>query len=538
VDLMQRAIELSDVADADRGALVLERAGLQLWAGQIREAEAACRTLLDRSLDSAQEATARALLGRCLMTDGRMREAVGEFARVERSPAATGAERVASWGSASIAHVFLGQLDEAAVAAERAREAAAITGDEATASLSFTASATVCVFRAQLDDALGLVDEALRRAEASSGRRGYRYPSHMVRGHVLIELDRLADARAALETGMRLSEDLGVRWSLPAYQFMLAVARFAAGEWDEALSAVGVGLELGEEAGDRYNHVVGHCLVSLIALHRNDRQGAERAADAAAEELARGGPRYRSHWVQWTRALLLEADGHATEAYTILADCWNGLTESGMTIEYPMLGPDLVRLALVADDQQRAEQVTTAVASVAADNDVGWLDGAALRCRGLRDDDAEVLRGAVDTLADSPRPLDRALACEEAGASSARDGDGEAAVGLLDRALEVYDRLDAARDAARAHSALRALGVRRGRRGTRIRPQTGWESLTPTERTVTDLVAEGLSNPQIGERLFVSRRTVQTHVAHVFQKLQISSRSELAAAVTRHADHG
>jgi len=75
--------------------------------------------------------------------------------------------------------------------------------------------------------------------------------------------------------------------------------------------------------------------------------------------------------------------------------------------------------------------------------------------------------------------------------------------------------------------------VRRGRRGARRRPRTGWESLTPTERTVVDLVAEGLTNPQIGERLYVSRRTVQTHLASVFAKLGISSRVQLAAEAAR-----
>jgi DNA-binding NarL/FixJ family response regulator len=50
---------------------------------------------------------------------------------------------------------------------------------------------------------------------------------------------------------------------------------------------------------------------------------------------------------------------------------------------------------------------------------------------------------------------------------------------------------------------------------------------------VVALVAEGLSNPQIGQRLFVSPRTVQTHLAHVFTKLQITSRTQLAAEATR-----
>ena len=104
---------------------------------------------------------------------------------------------------------------------------------------------------------------------------------------------------------------------------------------------------------------------------------------------------------------------------------------------------------------------------------------------------------------------------------------------LLQRALEIYERLDAARDLDRTEARLRGLGVRRGRRGVRQRPKLGWDSLTPTERTVVELVAEGLSNPQIGERLYVSRRTVQTHLAHVFAKLQVSSRTQLAAEVTR-----
>ena len=98
-------------------------------------------------------------------------------------------------------------------------------------------------------------------------------------------------------------------------------------------------------------------------------------------------------------------------------------------------------------------------------------------------------------------------------------------------------KLAAVRGASRTLQALRTLGVRPGQRGRRTRPTSGWGSLTPAERAVTDLVAEGLTNPQIGDRLFISRRTVQTHLAHVFQKLQITSRSELAAAITRHQRH-
>ena len=70
-------------------------------------------------------------------------------------------------------------------------------------------------------------------------------------------------------------------------------------------------------------------------------------------------------------------------------------------------------------------------------------------------------------------------------------------------------------------------------RGRRRRPATGWAALTPTELRVARAVADGLSNPQIAERMFISRRTVATHLTSIFRKLGVSSRAELAAVAVR-----
>jgi DNA-binding CsgD family transcriptional regulator len=234
-----------------------------------------------------------------------------------------------------------------------------------------------------------------------------------------------------------------------------------------------------------------------------------------------------------TRALLLETAGATAQAFAGLTGVWDLCARSGLAVDYPVIGADLIRLAPAADEQTRSRQVAVAVAEVAARNDVPSLAGAALRCRGLVEGDPEILRAAVDAYEQGPRPLELALAAEDASAAFARRGRLDAAVPLLQQALEIYERLDAARDVDRTEARLRGLGIRRGRRGVRQRPKLGWDSLTPTERTVVELVAEGLSNPQIGERLYVSRRTVQTHLAHVFAKLQVSSRTQLAAEVTR-----
>ena len=75
------------------------------------------------------------------------------------------------------------------------------------------------------------------------------------------------------------------------------------------------------------------------------------------------------------------------------------------------------------------------------------------------------------------------------------------------------------------------LGARA--RGERKRPSAGWESLTPTELRVVGLTAAGLTNPQIAERMFIARGTVKVHLSHVFAKVGVATRAELAAQATK-----
>ena len=97
-------------------------------------------------------------------------------------------------------------------------------------------------------------------------------------------------------------------------------------------------------------------------------------------------------------------------------------------------------------------------------------------------------------------------------------------------------------EAARAQGAEmgteEALEWARRARGRRRRPPGGWDSLTPTEVRVAELVTEGLTNPQIAERMFVSPGTVKTHVTHIFRKLDLHSRTELAAQAGERAKTG
>jgi DNA-binding CsgD family transcriptional regulator len=90
-------------------------------------------------------------------------------------------------------------------------------------------------------------------------------------------------------------------------------------------------------------------------------------------------------------------------------------------------------------------------------------------------------------------------------------------------------------DRDRLLARIRALGLRRGSREPRRPADHGWASLTATELRVTALIRDGLTNREIGARLFVSPRTVQTHVSHILTKTGLRSRVDVARAA---ADSG
>ena len=102
----------------------------------------------------------------------------------------------------------------------------------------------------------------------------------------------------------------------------------------------------------------------------------------------------------------------------------------------------------------------------------------------------------------------------------------EQAIDRLRQGLDLADRCDAGPLARQAHAALVAYGAR-----PRRRRLSGAEALTPMERRVAELAASGLSNRDIAQSLFLSLRTVESHLTSAYRKLQIESRTNIAAAL-------
>jgi len=143
------------------------------------------------------------------------------------------------------------------------------------------------------------------------------------------------------------------------------------------------------------------------------------------------------------------------------------------------------------------------------------------------DGDADGLLMAAEDYLRRGWPLQLAGALEEAAVRLAEAGDDGRARDAFNGSLKAYFELGADWDLRRVEARLRPFGVRRGPRSLRRRATSGWESLTTAESRVAGLVARGLSNPDIATELFLSRRTVQTHVSNILAKLNLSSRLEI-----------
>jgi DNA-binding CsgD family transcriptional regulator/tetratricopeptide (TPR) repeat protein len=155
--------------------------------------------------------------------------------------------------------------------------------------------------------------------------------------------------------------------------------------------------------------------------------------------------------------------------------------------------------------------------------------GAALRASGLVEGGADgmaMLQEAVDVLTDSTAKLEHAKACTELGAALRRGRHRTDAREHLRRGLELATICGARPLAARAEAELLATGARPRRISL-----SGVESLTPSERRVAEMAAEGPTNREIAQALFVTPKTVEVHLSSVYRKLGISSRSQLASAL-------
>lgn len=528
VDLLERSLDLLAGPGRRRVSSLCDLVRVLLLSGQPAAAESRAREALALGPDPAVEAELRLGLVRSLTAQGRFHDLSDE---VDRALAVgTYQPDVVSQLQAEAANalVFTGRLDEGRTTAADAVSTGDPVGSEGVVNGLLVLSD---IAREQGDYHLALrhAEEASSRSQVlTSARRGWG-PEIFV-AMAARALDRFDVADDAIQRGRMADELLGRVSYLPVYGYEAASGMFAAGRWDEAVAEAEAALALADEVGLEMLSSWPNAILAQIELHRGDVTGA--VSRLAPFEHRPDSDGSSSPLLATIRALVHETRGDTHRAVDVLGEVWTAGVESGISMSR-FVGTSLVRLAIAAEEKELAANVADAVEELTAGQTIPSLQAAALYCRGLADDDPQRLIDAVDAYRASPRRFDAALAAEAAAEILARSGREQDSRPYFDAALADLEDIGAYRLVARILGTMRSLGMGRRRRSRHSKVSYGWEALTRAELEVVELAAEGLTNPEIGDRLYISPRTVQTHLSHAFRKLDVSSRVELAAEVVK-----
>ncbi len=530
VDLLSYARELLPAGHADTDLIAAELADAMQQAGRVADAAYLAASVLDRPHLPEVDVALRLTLVSALSLLNRTQELIDRaFATLELG-SLDPAQEALVLTQASYGQSFSGDFVGGEATARRARDLADRAADAGMAVWSRCALSLATRTQGRYAEALALAEDAVSRAfEPPDSAARLRFP-HFFLAMALADSDRGDEALATYARAIEESEQLGAAWLLPDMLHLAAEARFVAGEWDDAAAEFEAGLTLGRQHGQQISIAQTRAYQALIATGRGDFAGARAALHEVAGELTSTTPVYGSELVAFAAAAATEAEGDPRAAFDLLWRFWQYDQARDIRYYHRYLGPALVRLAVLLDNRDAGAQVVLAVEAAAAlAPEVPTVQSAALRCRGLLDRQPRPLIDAVEFAEQGGRFLDHAGSCEDAASVLAGVGRDDDAKAFLLTAHALYDGAEADACVARVNAALRRLGLRQGVRGQRRRDATGWGSLTKSETSVAKLVAEGLTNRDAAGRLHISPHTVNTHLRHVFQKLAVTTRAELAA---------
>ena len=377
----------------------------------------------------------------------------------------------------------------------------------------------------------------------------------------LVAHDPIA-ARAAAEEGRDLADAIGDRFDARRCRWYLGIAQLYQGDLAGAVAQFAAVAAEAEAANDEIWRVDSLVGLGIALAHQGDTAAARAAADAAVEATAELGG-IKAGAAYHVLAIAALAAGDATTAQDATEAAWPHVSavpqatgvQRVLSAEAALAGEDLVAARRWADDavstttgsflsDPRAARARVAIAQGEPDQAERDAHDALARAAEAEaylfiPDILECL-GTVAGEAASHREAARLFGAAEAirlriGAVRFKiyDAGHESSVAALRDAMGEND-FDSAWAEGAALSTEEAIAYTQRGRGQRKRPSRGWGSLTPTERDVVRLVSEGLANNDIAARLFVSPRTVQTHLTHVYAKLGLNSRVQLVQEAARH----
>jgi predicted ATPase/class 3 adenylate cyclase/DNA-binding CsgD family transcriptional regulator/predicted negative regulator of RcsB-dependent stress response len=446
-------------------------------------------------------------------------EAYGIAAEIENTGIMARARSIGGWSAVFVApDRALPYLEEA----ERlAREA----------NVSWALENTVCALgylHVSLGDpetAMVYLNEAIGRAESAGTQFIHVALSVSAMATTLLGnlSDALARAERALEASQALQDTLWISIAEDLKGWILTLT----GRYEDAEAALAGGLHVATETSNAFGLAYGFMYLGTLEHGTGRHAEAVEHLTEAAGIQAELNQAWERAWCLSVLAAAETALGRRSDARAHLDDAMETGRRSGNPIAAAFTALTIARLDREEGNLESAEAQMHESLELVVPAGCRWLAVEAI----------EGLAGVAAARGDA-RGAARLFGAAEAG----RGATGSVRFPLYRDAYAadvdgVRDGLGADFDAAwKEGSALsldEAVAYARRGRGPRRRPRSGWASLSPAELDVVRLVAQGLTNVEIGKRLFISPRTAQTHLTRIFGKLGVSSRAALASEATR-----
>jgi DNA-binding CsgD family transcriptional regulator/tetratricopeptide (TPR) repeat protein len=532
-ELSTKALSLTEHGSPNRLQLLTETAVLLQAAGRETQAKELADAALGEGLTPAQEAEVRLIVSAMYRLSPEVRVQAGRLALAV--PGVSDVMRARHQARLVLNLVVAGRVEQARDMARSAAAAVRSTGDPG-------ASIDLAVGNLALDQLDGFYTRLLANKhllnplEPQSNERAAIHYAETFRSRALAFTDRVDEALEVVAAGLAAAGRYRQAWMVQRWELLRGQYLLQAGRLSDAAAALeGVFADADPDAVATIPNAAGLVALGRVAMHMGNEALARWSERIARATLDSGTPDVRRH-AAWLLALLRMARGQPTAAGAELA----ALREDAEPSILPMLvhnDPDeaqLMRIALAVRDEALAHRaLATAQQRMDTNPDVSSIAATVAHCRGLLFGDRAELARAVELFEASARPLPQASALEDLAGLLSNEGDPSGAVDRLEQCLALYARSGATWDTGRIQKRMRALGIRR-RLARADPPATGWADLTQSELKVVNLTAQGLTNRDVASRLFVSPHTVSMHLRHVYSKLGISSRAELARVALEH----
>jgi DNA-binding CsgD family transcriptional regulator len=531
-ELLERALRQAWPDESRRARLEDHLLDALFLLGRYEQTEQLAQGVLRQDADPDRYGQVAWLMGYALMRARRYQDSEAALEAAARRPDVPAVWQARHSALRAMVVRYAGPRAQAARYASAALAAGRELGDPVATAYALHAQAIQYVDNGDLRAAGCLIDEALPMTDGQP---------RLADLHLLMVYNRvgIAGELGDLEEAWDLARDTLARSELSGSPRLgtlrgnTACLAYELGRWDEAMAELDAATEVERDRDTEHP-----CIRVLIAGHRDEWLEASRdLADLKVSTDGFAPPAWdkaaTASNIAAVAVLDIERSGEPGRAVSLLAQ-WLGSGQEDRLLPFLYRAlPGLVRLCLAAGDEPAARSAAQAASREAGRDPLARKQVTAQWCRGLVDGDVRAVLQAAGSLRGGGLLLYAGCAFEDAAVLLARCGEAAEARGALGEALDLYGGTGAVWDARRAAARVRPFGIRLGVRGLRRRPQAGWQSLTEMEQQVAGLVAAGRSNPDIAAQLFISRRTVESHVSRILAKLQVSSRWEVKGAPKR-----